>query len=120
MKKANIIFSEGRLSVIEKTSVSIFCYTDIVGIFCDHPYLMIETINKEKKIIFHSLKEISQLLPFPFVMCSRSAIINMDYINNVKTQNPNSFIYLKNGQKILIPRRKKGEIMRIIKENLTV
>jgi hypothetical protein len=48
MKRESIIFSEGRLSVIEETSVSIFFYTDIVGIFCGRPYLVIETANKEK------------------------------------------------------------------------
>ena len=115
MKKTEIICSKDRLTVIEKTSVSIFQHIDIVGIFCEHPYLMIATTNKNKKLVFHSLKEIEQLLPFPFVMCSRSAIINANHVVEIKTQKSNCFIVLNNGQKILISRRKKSAIMEIIK-----
>ena len=120
MKKTKLIFSKDRLTVIEKTSVSIFHYIDIVGFFCEHPYLMIVTIDKNKKLIFHSLKEIIQSLPFSFVMCSRSAIINITHIIQLKIQHSNWFIHMNNGQKILIPRRKKSNIMEKIKENLTI
>ena len=115
MKKTKLIFGKEKLTVLEKTSVSIFYYIDIVGFFCEHPYLMIVTTNKDKKLIFYSLKEIKQLLPLPFVMCSRSAIINITHVVQLKTQNSNCFVYLNNGQKILISRRKKNDIMEKIK-----
>ena len=118
MKKTKLIFSKDKLTVIEKTSISIFNYIDIVGFFCDHPYLMIVTIDKNKKLIFHSLKEIMQSLPFSFIMCSRSAIINITHIIQLKIQHSNWFIHMNNGQKILISRREKNIVMERIEENL--
>jgi len=119
MKKTEIICSHDRLTVIEKTSVSIYFYTDIVGIFCEHPYSMVVATNKNKKLIFYSLKEMKQLLPLPFVMCSRSAIINISHVVQLRTQSSNCCLHLDNGQKIPVSRRKKSYIMGIIKEVLT-
>jgi len=116
MKKTEISFSENQLTIIEKASVSIFRYTDIIGVFCEHPYLKIETINKNRKLFFHSLKEIEKLLPFPFVMCNRSAIINLLHLIQIKTENSNCYIHLNNGQKIPVSRRKKNELMEKIKQ----
>ena len=120
MKKTEIIFKRDQLTVIEKTGVSIFRYTDIVGIFCEHPYLMIVTCNKNKKLIFHSLKEITQSLPFSFVTCSRSTIINLSHVIQVKSGNSNCFIEMDNGQKIPVSRRKKSIIVEKIKNISTV
>jgi len=72
---------------------------------------MIVSVNKNKRLIFQSLKEISQSLPFSFVMCSRSAIINLTYVVQFQFGNSKCFIELKNGQIILVSRRKKNEIM---------
>ena len=115
MKKTVIICSEDKLSIIEKSSINIFQYSDIAGVFYEHPYLKIITVNKNKKLIFYSLKEISKLLPPQFVVCSRSAIINLTHVAQFKSGNSNCFIELDNGEKIPVSRRKKSEIMEKMK-----
>jgi hypothetical protein len=42
MKKTKIIFNQDSLIVMEKTDIRTFLYADIIGIFCERPYLMIE------------------------------------------------------------------------------
>ena len=116
MKKTKIIFNKDNIIIFEKSNISKFWHEEIVGIFCEHPYLMIVSVNKNKKLIFHSLKEIAQVLPFPFVMCSRSSIVNLTYINQVKSINSKCFIILNNRQEISVSRRKKNDIMEKIKK----
>jgi len=120
MKKTEIIFGKDQLTIIEKSNVSIIQYNNIVGIFCEHHYLNIVAVNKKRKLIFHSLKEISQSLPFPFVMCSRSAIVNLTHVVHFKSGNSNCFIELDNGLKIIVPRRKKDKIVEKMRINSTI
>ena len=114
MKKAELKISSDKMMVFEKSNIYMFDFSDIIGIFCDHPYLLIETVNKTSKLIYHSLKEIAQLLPFPFIACNRSSIINVFYITQIINENPKSFVQLKNEKKLFIPRRKKNDIIKKI------
>ena len=119
MRKTNIIFSQDSLTIVERTEVRVIHYTDIVGIFCERPYLMIESICKNKKLITNSLKEIDQLLPDSFVICNRSAIINIKYIVQLKAEKNNNFAHLRCGKKILVSRRKKSDVVSAFKAFLT-
>ena len=111
MKKTKLIFGKDKLTVFDETSVSIINYIDILGFFCEHPYIMIVTTNNNNKLIFHSIKEIIKLLPVSFVMCNRSTIINIKHIIQLKKQNAIWFIYMNNEQKITISRAKKSIVM---------
>jgi len=115
MKKAIIQLSEEQMTIFDGLNIQIFNYQDIIGIFCDQPYIRIVTTTNSKSIlIFHSLKEIGQLLTCQFVMCNRSSIINIMYINQVESKEANNFIHLNNGMLIRIPRRIKATILKII------
>jgi len=115
MKKAEIQFSEEQMTIFDGSNIQKFNYHDIIGIFCDYPYIKIETTTDPKsKLIFHSLKEIGQLLPSLFIMCNRSSIINIMYINQMKYEVNQSFLCLNNGRQIRIPRRKKSTIIKKI------
>lgn len=116
MKKTKIIFTKNQLTVIERTNVIIFRYSDIVCILCERPYVMIVTYSRKRKLIFHSLKDIVQSLPSSFVICSRSAIVNLVHVLQSKTEKSNCFVYLHNELKIPVSRRKKSEIIEKIKD----
>jgi len=115
MKKAELKIGSNKMIILEKSEIHMFDFNDIIGVFSDHPYLLIEFANKTSKLIFYSLKEIGQLLPIPFIKCNRSSIINITYLTKVTNENSESFLQLKNGKKINLPRRKKNDIISRIK-----
>lgn len=119
MRRTKIIFNQDALIVMEKSNSRIFLYADIVGIFCERPYLKIETICKSKKLIFHSLTEMEQLLPDSFTICNRSTIVNLEHIIQHKTEKFADFIHLICGRKILVSRRRKNDVISKIKSLLT-
>ena len=118
MKKVELIIGGNTMTIFEKSNIYIFDFNDIIGIFCEHPYVSIETVHKKSKLIFHSLKEIEELLPFPFIACNQSSIINIKHIIQVINENSKSFLLLKNGKKICVPRRKKNDIMEKIRNSI--
>jgi DNA-binding LytR/AlgR family response regulator len=114
MKKAEIQSNAEELIIFKKSYIYVFDFRDIIGFFCDHPYIKIETTTLKSTLIFHSLKEIAPLLPPQFVMCNRSAIINIAYIARLTSDSVRCVLHLKNGRIIRVARRKKTNITRKI------
>ena len=110
MKKAEIQTNADKMIIFEKSNTYVFYYQDIIGFFSEHPYVKIETTTLKSTLIFHSLKEISPLLPPEFVMCNRSSIINIAYIAQSISDSAKCIFLLKNGRYIRSARRKKTTI----------
>jgi len=118
MKKAEIILKMDTITILERSKIHIFKLKDVIGFFCDHPYLTIETVNEKPILIFHSLKEIGELLPIPFVVCNQSAIVNITHIRKMLPDKSTCFLYLENGRKVRVARRLKRDMMKEINRML--
>jgi DNA-binding LytR/AlgR family response regulator len=114
MKKAKIILNADTIIVLERSKIHIFKLKDVIGIFCDHPYLTIETVNENPILIFHSLKEIGQLLSWPFIVCNQSAIVIITHIRKMLPEKATCLLYLENGRKVRVARRLKRDVMKEI------
>ena len=114
MNKAKILFRTDKMTIFQKSNMYVFNFKDIIGFFCDHPYVKIETTTSKPILIFHSLKEIGQLLPPPFIVCNRSSIINITHIHQVKSTVSKCVLPLVNGREIRVARRRKSNVMKQI------
>lgn len=120
MTKTEILFQENQLVILNKSEINNIRYEDIVGVFCDHPYLRLQILNKKSRLIFFTLEEIISCLPDSFILCNRSSIINLLYVNVFTTEGKNSLLHLTTGDVILVSRRKKAAVKERINYFLTV
>jgi len=77
MKKTGVICRDEEMLILERSSILCVDYKNIIGIFCDHPYLKIKILDRKDKYIYYTIEEISYLLPDFFILCNRSSIVNI-------------------------------------------
>jgi len=82
MKKTKLNFQTHDLLVMDSSKIESIAYTDIVAIYCDKPYLIIQTQSK-KYIIQHCLNNLIAHLPLFFCQCSKSNILNLFYVQSI-------------------------------------
>jgi DNA-binding LytR/AlgR family response regulator len=111
MKKTEIIFHKEEVIIPKYSKISSIPYKEIIDIICDTPYLKISRCNGNESFIFYPLEELIQYLPATFVLCNRSAIINLLYVDALHVENTKYFFVLKTGEKIAVPRRKRKELI---------
>ena len=114
MKKTTILFREEEMIIEDKSGIFRIDYKDIVGIFCDHPYLLLQTSDKKNKYLFHTIKEIIYFLPDYFVVCNRSSLANLSYFLFLETKKNQWCLHLKTGHIISVTSKYK----QLIKEKL--
>jgi DNA-binding LytR/AlgR family response regulator len=108
MKKTEIIFYETHLTVLCKKSRSYkIPYENIIGIFCERPYLRLQILNRKNMLILYSLEEMISNLPNSFILCNRSSIVNLLHVEAYTTDYN---LQLTAGDIIPVSRRKKAEI----------
>jgi DNA-binding LytR/AlgR family response regulator len=110
MKKNEIVFHNEALIIEENSHIVSIMYKDIASIVCDAPYLKISTIDGKKRFIYYCLEDLADSLPSSFVLCNRSAIINLIHVDSLQCKMSKWFFILKTGKHIPVARRKKQEI----------
>lgn len=106
------------ITLHRKDKVQIVDIDQISYIQADRNYCEVITCNNERLVSPKTLLDYEQLLHhYPhFLRVNKSVIINVRYIQEY-TKGSNCFIYMKNGSEELeVSRRKKGEILRFLKE----
>lgn len=114
MKKTIIFFTEEKMIIEEKSCIFCTDYKQIVSIWCNRPYLMLKTLDKKDKYIFHTIKEIICFLPDSFVVCNRSVLVNLDHFSSLEISKNQWLLYLKTGEKVPITNKYK----KIVKERI--
>jgi DNA-binding LytR/AlgR family response regulator len=120
MKKTAILFKAEKMIVEDKSGISQVDYKEIVGIFCDHPYLLLQTSDKKNKYLFHTIQEIIISMPDHFVMCNRSSLVNLSYFSSLETKKNQWYLHLKTGDIISITSKYRKVIKEKIKRFIQV
>lgn len=85
-------------------------YCDIVAVTTDRPYVVIYTKDNDKGILVNStLRELIEHLPDVFFLSNQSTIINLFYLSAYMQNGSEYLLYLNNGQKYMVARRKRKE-----------
>ncbi len=85
-------------------------YCDIVAITTSKPYVIIHTKNNSGKILVNStLHEIIECLPCTFFLSNQSTIVNLFNLNSYRQEGTDFLLYLDNGLKCKVARRKRKE-----------
>lgn len=99
-------------------------YCDIVAIITDRPYIVIYTKDNDKGILVNSaLRDLIEHLPSVFFLSNQSTIINLFYLSAYVQKGSEYLLYLNNGQKYMVARRKRKEFrerLLYLKENCSL
>ncbi|MCX7798563.1 MAG: LytTR family DNA-binding domain-containing protein [Melioribacter sp.] len=104
-----------RISVKHKNVIKIISVKDIDWLEAQGDYVCVHTDN-EKYLIHDSLKSLEKKLdPEQFVRIHRSAIVNIDKIEIIKSNLQGDYdVFLKNGTKVKMSRNYKKDFQRIM------
>jgi hypothetical protein len=120
MEKTQITFCDNLMVIINDLAVdNIIFYENIVKIVCDHPYLRIFGNDGKENLIFYGLAELAKRLPTPLVLCSKSAIVNLNFVEQLKEIQKKKTVCLKTGGEILVSRSRHCEVKRLLKQKYT-
>jgi DNA-binding LytR/AlgR family response regulator len=112
MDKTHLIFTNQELIVKENYKIKSVQYLNILCFVYKLPYVVIKTNDHKEIFVYSSLSSIIKNLPEIFFHCSRVAIVNLLYINAIECILNPSFIHYSNiTENIVIPRRKKQELI---------
>ena len=90
---------------------------DIIRIEADNNYSQFYFMNRPKILISKTLKEFEeQLSPYHFFRIHQSHLINMIHVESVQSED-GGYVLLKQGHKVEISRRRKGEFLARLKNN---
>ena len=124
MKHDTITFHETDIFISNHSKNLLLKYCDIVAITTDRPYIAIHTKYDIKEILINStLHEIIGQLPCVFFLSNQSTIINLFYLSAYTQKDSEYLLYLNNGQKYKVARRKRKEFkakLLYLKENCSL
>lgn len=105
-KVVNQIWDNTRVVISERDKPVIIYKKDIVSVEADGHYSDVRTENTSC-FSERSIGEWQEILDLPmFYRMHRSQIINLSFVKNIR-----DYVVFQNGHKILIPKRKKKEVM---------
>jgi two-component system LytT family response regulator len=103
-----------RITINTHDGLSIIKLTDIVRIEADGNYSTIYLNTKEKILASKSLKEFEELLPeSSFCRTHQSHIVGLNFVKKM-IKDDGGYLLMENGEKVIISRRKKEEVLQII------
>ena len=103
-----------RLTLPTSDGLMVIKMANIIRIESDGNYATLFLNTKEKIMVIKSLREFEELLPEQqFVRTHQSHIANLEYVKRVSKED-GGYLVMENGDKVLISRRKKEEVIDLI------
>lgn len=95
-----------RIPIRQKDKIILLSAGEIVSVMAEGRRLKLQTLNGESYEIDYRLKDLEMRLDSEkFIKLSRSALVNIEFINRAKILNGgNHLIFLENGQQIFTSR----------------
>jgi two-component system, LytTR family, response regulator len=108
--------NEHRITLRDNNGIYFIKITDIVYCKSDGPYTEFVIEGSEQIVISKNLKEYeNQLLPYGFVRCHHSYLVNRDKIKKFDRSDSGGLI-LDNGQQIPVSHRKRDVVLEILEK----
>lgn len=103
-----------RITINTQDGLTIVKLNDIIRIEADGNYSTIFLSSKEKILASKSLKEFEELLPESgFCRTHQSHIVGLNFVKKM-IKDDGGYLLMENGEKVIISRRKKDEVLQII------
>jgi len=103
-KEADIEFYRTRIGIKLKNGYKFYYYYEIVEVFSDARYSVINTSDSKSYYVSTPIKLFEKRFPYIFFKYKRSGLVNLAYMVSYSNENKKTIIYLKNNNSHLISR----------------
>jgi DNA-binding LytR/AlgR family response regulator len=107
MKNTTITFNDKEIVINYSNKISFIEYSNLICIVFDKPYLIIKIKDNNWMVPF-SLSQMIERLPYFFIQCNKSTIINLFLVESYDKRN--RVVQLCGGNSYFVSFRKKNEV----------